>query len=68
MKTDSLYRWNPGIGDRVRLKSGGPVMVVTKREPMTVTCEWWRGDTPDTHEFHPACLDRLDDAQGDYFQ
>lgn len=43
------------IGTRVRLASGGPVMLVVDVHPMTmeVTCAWPDGE----HRFRIVCLD-----------
>ena len=51
------------IGERVQLKSGGPVMTVTKVGKQYVTCEWPIPNSKEvSHEyalFRPAMLKKV---------
>jgi uncharacterized protein YodC (DUF2158 family) len=45
-------------GDAVRLKSGGPLMIiVSKVDDYTVECAWFDGDIPKTSTFPIIAID-----------
>jgi len=49
------------VGNKVRLKSGGPQMTVEKIEPWngvtTAVCEWFDGNKPMSNRFSVTSLD-----------
>jgi uncharacterized protein YodC (DUF2158 family) len=51
--------WQPAVGDTVRLKSGGPVMVLRcfdRDDPVDVWCHWFDGAKSCGESFPAACL------------
>ncbi|MBV8858305.1 MAG: DUF2158 domain-containing protein [Acidobacteria bacterium] len=47
-------------GDLVQLKSGGPVMTVTKATGAnSLTCKWFEGSSVHTDYFPPAALRKV---------
>lgn len=51
------------VGDVVRLKSGGPKMVVSGKVNESLTCVWYTGEGHgySTAFFDPACVDKVDE-------
>jgi uncharacterized protein YodC (DUF2158 family) len=51
--------WQPAVGDTVRLKSGGPVMVLwcfDRNDPADIWCHWFDGAKSCGESFPAACL------------
>jgi uncharacterized protein YodC (DUF2158 family) len=55
-KPDSLPKWTPTVGDRVQLKSGGPVMTVMTVEGDQCRALWHEGGEVQAFDFFNACL------------
>jgi uncharacterized protein YodC (DUF2158 family) len=51
------------IGDKVQLKSGGPVMTVNSSGPDSAYCVWFDGDKPLGQGFHPEALMRYNEER-----
>lgn len=49
------------VGDRVRLKSDGPIMTVEKVRGDTVTCVWFDGKKAQDRKFPAATLEGPDE-------
>lgn len=53
-----------GVGDTVRLKSGGPIMTIRAMDGDYASCDWFEGSTPHTRKFHKSQLVPVEVSDG----